>query len=132
MEDCIFCKIGAKEIPAKIIYEDEDVFASLDIHPRSPGHTMVIPRIHAPNLFELSDNKIEPVFKAVKKVMKILKNRLDPDGFTVGINQGVAGGQEVNHLHIHIMPRWKSDKGGSVQSVVNNPSDVNEMFEKLR
>lgn len=131
MQDCIFCKIGSKEIPAKIIYEDEDVFATLDIHPRSPGHTMVIPKVHVPNLAELPDDKIEPLFKAVKKVVKLLKNHLNPEGFTIGINQGVASGQEVDHLHIHVMPRWTKDKGSSIQSVVNNPSDVNEIFEKL-
>lgn len=132
MEDCIFCKIGAKEIPAKIIYEDEDNFAVLDIHPRAPGHTIVIPRTHVPNLLELPEEKITPLFNAVKKVMKLLKNKLNPDGFTIGINQGKASGQEVDHLHVHIMPRWANDKGGSVQSAVNNPSDVNEVFEKLR
>lgn len=132
MDDCIFCKIGRKEIDAKIIYEDEDVFAILDVHPRSPGHTMVMPKVHASNLMELPEEKIEPLFKAIKKVMKLLKNRLNPDGFTVGMNQGRASGQEVDHLHVHIMPRWVSDKGGSVQSAVNNPSDVNEIWEKLR
>lgn len=132
MDDCIFCKIGAKEIPAKIIYEDEDVFATLDIHPRAPGHTIVIPKTHVPNLMELPEEKFGALFSAVKKVMKILKNHLNPDGFTVGINQGRASGQEVDHLHVHILPRWMSDKGGSIQSVVNNPSDVNEIFEKLQ
>lgn len=130
--DCIFCKIGAKEIPSKMIYEDEGSFAVLDIHPHAPGHTMVIPKIHAPNVMELPEDKIAPLFLAVKKVMKLLKNKLNPDGFTVGVNQGRASGQEVDHLHIHIMPRWANDRGGSVQSAVNNPSDVEEIWEKLR
>lgn len=123
--------MGAKEIPSKMIYEDENSFGVLDIHPRSPGHAMVIPKAHAPNLVDLPDDKIEPLFKAVKKVIKLLKNHLNPEGFTIGINHGEASGQEVDHLHIHVMPRWKNDKGGSIQSVVHNPSDVNEIWEKL-
>jgi len=132
MSDCIFCKIGTKEVPAKVVYEDEHTFAVLDIHPRAPGHSMVIPKVHAPNILELPEEEITPLFAAVKKVMKLLKNSLNPDGFTIGINQGKASGQEVDHLHVHVMPRWVSDKGGSIQSAVNNPSDVEEIWEKLR
>ena len=119
--DCLFCKIGKKEIPAEIVYEDEDVFAILDIYPVAPGHTMVIPKIHAQNLLDLDDSKVAPVFLGVKKVLGILKKTIKPDGFTVGINHGTVSGQVVDHLHIHLIPRFLNDHGKSVHSVVLNP-----------
>ncbi len=117
---CLFCKIVAKEIPAYVVYEDKKTVAFLDIMPRSPGHTMVIPKYHSPNFLELPAEEVTPLFLAVKKVADILMAKLKPDGLTVGINQGRASGQEVDHLHVHLMPRWKGDNGHAVQLVVNN------------
>lgn len=118
--DCLFCKIAAKRIPAAIIYEDDRTLAFLDIRPRSPGHAVVIPKFHAPTMVELPDGEIAPLFGAVKKVAQLLMRSLKPDGITIGINQGRASGQEVDHLHVHLMPRWHNDGGGSIQSAVNN------------
>ncbi len=120
MEDCLFCKIVARSIPSAIILENEHIVAFLDIMPRSPGHTMVIPKVHAPNILELPDAEVGPLFLAVKRVAKLLSKKLRPDGITVGMNQGRASGQEVDHLHVHLMPRWRGDGGSSVQSVVRN------------
>lgn len=132
--DCIFCKIAAKEIKGEIIYEDEHAFAILDIMPRTKGHTMVIPKTHAPTLLELADDEIGPVFQAVKKVTARLYQVLAPDGFTVGINHGDVSGQTVKHLHIHVMPRWNGDKGTSIHSVVNNPpqEELSVLSAKLK
>jgi len=121
MNDCLFCKIVNKEINAEIVYEDQETLAILDVHPRAPGHTMVLSKVHAENILDLPEEKIGPVFLAVKKVTGLLKEKHRPDGFTIGINQGRASGQAVDHLHIHIIPRWHDDKGGSIHSVVNNP-----------
>ncbi len=134
--DCLFCKIAAKEIPSSIIYEDDHTLAFLEIHPRSPGHTLVIPKVHAPTLVDLPDAEVGPLFAAVKKVAGLLKKAplgsapvgaaangagAAPDGITIGMNQGRASGQEVDHLHVHLMPRWHGDGGDAIQSVVNNP-----------
>ena len=118
--DCLFCKIAAGAIPAKLVYEDDRVMAFLDILPRAPGHTMVIPKWHAPTLVALPDGEIAPLFSAVKKVAATLMEALGPDGITMGINQGRASGQEVDHLHVHLMPRWHGDGGSSIQSVVHS------------
>ena len=118
---CFFCKIINKEVPAEIIYEDENVIAILDIHPRAPGHTMILPKIHAENILDLPEEKIEGVFRGVKKVTELLNKSLRPDGFTIGINHGKVSGQTIEHLHIHILPRWYNDNGGSVHNVVDNP-----------
>jgi histidine triad (HIT) family protein len=132
--DCLFCKIIAKQIPAAVIYEDDRAMAFLDIKPRSPGHTMVIPKHHAPNFLELPEAEVGPLFVAVKRVADILSLKLKCDGITVGINQGRASGQEVDHLHVHLMPRWQGDGGSPIQAVINNPSkeSVEEMKKKLQ
>lgn len=119
--DCLFCKIAKKDIPAAVIYEDEKTMAVLDVRPRAPGHTMVIPKNHAENILDLEEKNVGPMFLTVKKLTAILNEVVRPDGFTIGINQGRASGQAINHLHIHIIPRFNNDKGGSIHSVVNNP-----------
>jgi len=124
MAGCLFCKIINKEIPAEIICEDADAIAILDIHPRAPGHAVLLPKEHAENILELPPEKIGPVFQAVKKVTALLNDSaLQPTGFTIGINQGKISGQTVDHLHIHIIPRFIGDGGGSIHSVVNNPPE---------
>ncbi len=121
MESCLFCKIINKEIPSANIYEDNDAIAILDVNPRSVGHAMVLPKIHVETILELPDNEIGKIFNSVKKVTELLKKTLIPDGFTIGINHGRMAGQVIEHLHIHVIPRYKQDGGGSIHSVVNNP-----------
>jgi len=120
MADCLFCKIANKEIPAKIVYEDENATGVLDVNPRSLGHSMILPKRHAGNILELPDGEIKGVFQAVKNLTALLKKKLNPDGFTIGINHGSVSGQTVEHLHIHVIPRWEKDGGGSIHSVVDN------------
>ncbi len=131
--NCLFCKIINKEIPAEIIYEDEDSLGILDIHPRAPGHTMVLPKNHAATIFDLELSEIGRVFGGVKKTAELLKNAFQPDGFTIGINQGLAAGQTIEHLHIHVIPRYKDDGGGSIHSIVNNPpkESLSEIRDKI-
>lgn len=128
--DCLFCKIVSREIPSDLIYEDKKSIAILDIHPRSPGHAMVLPRVHAEDILDLPDEEIDGLFKAVKRVTDLLYKSLKPDGFTMGINHGKVSGQTIDHLHVHIMPRWHGDGGGSVHSVVNNPPK--ESLEEIK
>ncbi|OGM90646.1 hypothetical protein A3A20_00880 [Candidatus Wolfebacteria bacterium RIFCSPLOWO2_01_FULL_45_19] len=134
MMDCLFCKISRREISAEIIYEDNDTMAFLDINPRAPGHTVVIPKQHAENILELTAGAVEPLFLTVKKVTAMLKKAFEPDGFTIGINHGKASGQAVDHLHVHIFSRWRDDGGGSVHSVVDNPpkESLEEIALKLK
>ena len=132
-EKCLFCKIAAKEISSEVVYEDEHTLAFLDISPRAPGHTVVISKYHAPSILSLPNEEINQLFSTVKKVDILLSEKLNPDGVTIGINQGKASGQEVDHLHIHLMPRWYHDKGGSVQSIVHNPpkESVGDLLKKI-
>ncbi len=119
--NCLFCKIVSGEIPCYKVYEDENVLAFLDINPIAKAHTVVIPKIHAETLLDLPDEKIKPLFLAIKKITQQIKDKLKPDGFNIGMNLGKKAGQEVDHLHIHVIPRWQDDKGRSIQSIVNKP-----------
>ena len=118
--DCLFCKIASKEIPSAVIYEDDHVLAFLDVHPLAPGHTLVVPKRHADNLIDLLPEEVEPLFQAVKNVTALLEKTLSPRGFTIGINHGRFSGQMVDHLHVHVIPRFEGDGGGSLHSVVQN------------
>ncbi len=134
MQDCLFCSIVEKRIPAEIVYEGSSAVAFLDIHPHAPGHTMVIPKTHAETLLDLDAASVQHLFSAVREVASLLKRALHPDGFTIGINHGKHAGQAVDHLHVHIMPRFVGDGGGSVHSVVENPpsESIGAMARKIR
>ena len=104
MEDCIFCKIIKEEIPSTKIYEDDNVLAFKDINPAAPIHILVVPKQHIENVLEINEgNKkiLEDVFLAINKIAK--KLGIDKDGFRVITNCGRDSGQEVMHLHFHIL-----------------------------
>jgi histidine triad (HIT) family protein len=134
MKDCLFCKIINGDIPSKKVYEDDNVFAFLDINPKAPGHTMVIPKKHVSNILELQNDLVPGFFISAKKVIKMIYDSLNPDGFTLGFNQGEIAGQEVSHLHFHIIPRFENDGGSCIQGVVDNkPNEsLDDIAEKIR
>ena len=114
------------------MYEDGAAMAILDIHPRAPGHTFVISKKHYQNLLVVPDRELGEIFTAVKRTAEILKEKLKADALSIGINNERVSGQEIDHLHIHIIPRFEGDGGGSAQSVVNNPpADKEEIKKKL-
>jgi histidine triad (HIT) family protein len=129
--DCIFCKISQGDIPSEKVYENDKVLAFLDIKPHARGHTVVIPKEHGETVFDLAEDDYIAVMEAVVVVMKKLK-KLEPDGFNVGWNHNTAGGQVVPHLHVHVMPRYHGDGGGSMHSIVNKPGDVEEVVKLLQ
>ncbi|AHI53153.1 HIT family protein [Spiroplasma culicicola] len=113
MENCIFCKIINKEIPSKVIYENEFTIAFLDVFPNSDGHCLVIPKKHFEN-FELTDDQYAfEVLKTKKEVIKILRNKLpvEPTGFNYISNQGEQAFQTVFHYHEHIIPKYVKEEG---------------------
>lgn len=134
MDECLFCRIARKELSAAIVYEDDASVAFLDIHPRAPGHAMIVPRVHAATLTDLSDGALGGVFLSVKEVTAAIARALAPDGFTIGINHGQVSGQTIAHLHIHVIPRWYGDGGESLHSVVNNPpkESIEAIAERIR
>ncbi len=104
MENCIFCKIIKKEIPSTIVYEDEAILAFRDINPVAPIHILVIPKKHIDSLVELKSEDellIGKIYTTINKIAK--QEKIDKDGFRVIANCGENGGQEVKHLHFHIL-----------------------------
>lgn len=107
--ECIFCKIANGEIPSATLYEDEDFRAILDLNPAALGHTLIIPKKHAANLFELPDETAAKAFVLAKKIGKKLADGLHSDGLNVVQNNGEAAGQTVFHFHMHLIPRYSDD-----------------------
>lgn len=107
--NCIFCKIANGEIPAATVYEDEDFRAILDLGPASKGHTLILPKKHAANLFELPEETAKKVLPLAKKLGARLEEGLHAEGLNVVQNNGEAAGQTVMHFHVHLIPRYKND-----------------------
>ncbi|TFG08737.1 MAG: HIT family protein [Promethearchaeota archaeon] len=109
-DDCIFCKIVRNEIPSKVVYEDDRNLAFLDIYPILKGHTIVIPKNHYKNLEDIPESSFLETYKVVKKIAKLLHDKLEIEGYNVLQNNFRAAGQVIPHFHIHIIPREKNDK----------------------
>jgi Diadenosine tetraphosphate (Ap4A) hydrolase and other HIT family hydrolases len=109
MDNCIFCKIANGVIPSATVYEDDSFRAILDIAPAHKGHVILLPKSHAANLFELDDEIAAKALPIVKKIACAVKAATGCDGINVLQNNGVAAGQSVFHLHIHIVPRFEGD-----------------------
>ncbi|MBY9017384.1 MAG: HIT family protein [Candidatus Lokiarchaeota archaeon] len=108
-DDCIFCKIIEKEIPSKILYENNDTVAFLDVLPISQGHTIVIPKKHYTNLENIPIDDLYEVMATVKIVSNLIYKNLNIDGYNILQNNYRAAGQVINHFHIHIIPRSRAD-----------------------
>lgn len=104
MQNCIFCKIAAKEIPAQIVYEDEEIIAFRDIHAQAPVHVLVIPKKHIANLMEVTEED-SLLMARIHSVIQYLAKELgvDEEGFRLVVNTKDNGGQTVHHLHFHIL-----------------------------
>jgi len=107
--NCLFCKIINKEIPAKVIYEDENYLSFLDINPNTKGHALVIPKKHVATFVELSGAEAADLAQVVHKIAPQLIDALGANGFNLGLNNGPAAGQIVEHVHWHIIPRYTGD-----------------------
>ena len=119
MESCIFCKIANKEIPSKVIYEDEKCLVFLDISPATKGHVLIIPKNHYADLFEIEESELFYLMGIAQKISQRLKDRLGFEGLNVVQNNGSIAGQTVFHYHIHLIPRYKDDQ----QKINWNPTN---------
>jgi histidine triad (HIT) family protein len=110
-DKCIFCKINSNEIPAYIIYENDNLKVILDAFPSTKGHVLIIPKKHVENIFELDEEIGAEIFKIAIQISKIMKNELgnDCEGLNIIQNNGELAGQTVNHFHMHLIPRKKND-----------------------
>ena len=107
--DCIFCKIVAGELPARIVDEDERTIAFLDIAPATRGHALVIPRTHSRDVFEADPEDVRAVAAAAQRLAVRIRERLGADGVNLLNSSGQAAWQTVFHLHMHVIPRYRDD-----------------------
>ncbi|MCK1976011.1 HIT family protein [Jeotgalicoccus huakuii] len=125
MTKTIFEKIIDREIPANIIYEDDDVIAFMDAFPVAKGHTLVVPKKVIENIYDLDDETGAKVIKVVTKVANAVKEAFNPDGLNVAQNNGAYASQSVFHLHFHIIPRYKETHDGFGYKWVDLPEEEN-------
>jgi histidine triad (HIT) family protein len=102
MNNCLFCKIIAREIPASIIYEDDNVIAFNDIHPKAEIHFLVIPKLHIASMLDLKNEHSELIANLILIAKQIALGQGLENGYKTHINTGKNGGQEIDHLHLHI------------------------------
>ncbi len=134
MTDCIFCKIVAGELPAFKVYEDENVIAFLDIFPANFGHTLVIPKEHFSGLRELHEEKAKFLFPVGQKVAKALyEEPFNAQGVNFLLSDGKVAGQEIFHIHLHVIPRY-ADDDISFRAPRKKPSreELRNLAEKLQ
>ena len=110
MEDTIFMKIIRREVPADIVYEDDDTLAFLDVKPAVPGHTLVIPKKPIRNIFDADDATLAAVMSTVRKIAPAVRDAVGAHGVHINSNHEAAAGQIVFHLHFHIIPRHSRDE----------------------
>jgi len=135
MEDCIFCKIIKGEIPSFKVYEDENVFAFADINPMAEGHTLIIPKKHAANLWEIDGESLAAVHLASKKIIDAITRALNPSGVAAMQLNGESVGQSVFHYHLHLIPRLEGNPRLPVSGWELKPGNMDQIkgtAEKIR
>lgn len=133
MDNCIFCRIVAGDIPSTKVYEDDICIATLDINPAAPGHTLIIPKSHHRDVTDNMDEALlGHLFHTAAIIGERQKERLSADGFNVIQNNGPAAGQSVMHFHMHVIPRYENDGVFGLWTPTEPSMDeIREMGEKL-
>jgi histidine triad (HIT) family protein len=132
MDNCIFCKIVQGEAPSWKIYENKEVYAFLDINPISKYHTLIIPKKHYVNIFDVPEHDLKEVIAVVRKLAKWYEEKLGIKNLQIISNNGKEGQQDVFHLHYHLVPRKKGD-GQNIRWTVHPEwrADYEAMIEEL-
>ena len=123
-QECIFCKIALKKIKTNIIIENDKAMAFLDAYPLSKGHTLVIPKGHYSKIQELDENSSQSLFNILWKITNPIEKVMGVNSSTIAIHNGKEAGQEIPHVHIHVIPRETGDGAGPVHSMFKNKPNV--------
>ena len=107
--ECVFCDIVEGREPSEVVFEDGETLAFMDINPANPGHTLVIPKRHVRDIYELDDETAAAVMRTTVRVSRAIKRALQPDGMNLVQSNERAASQDIFHFHIHIIPRWYGD-----------------------
>jgi len=130
---CIFCKIAAGTIPSIRLYEDAETLAFMDINPANDGHCLVMPKAHAPTVFEIAAADFAAAARTAAKVARAVDRALTPDGINLLQANGPGAAQSVQHLHIHVLPRRQGD--GLLLNWTPRPGDrarIAEIAERIK
>jgi histidine triad (HIT) family protein len=130
-ENCIFCKIIHREGPASIIYEDEQVMAFLSNRPVNVGHTLVVPKKHYENIYQIPEDEAAYLFKIVKRIVQTVKVATGIEGIRIVQNNGEAAGQVVFHLHVHIIPMHPGNQFFH-ENGFRDPKQLSDDAEKIK
>lgn len=133
MGECIFCLIAQGKIPSSKIYETDSLYAFLDLNPVHKGHTLIIPKKHAENIFDLDPSLGGELVSFMKKVGRAVMETTGATGLNIYQNNGRSAGQEVDHLHWHLIPRFDGD-GLKLwpQGKYDSMEEMNGLAEKIR
>jgi histidine triad (HIT) family protein len=130
--ECIFCQIIKGQLPSYKIYEDDNVVAFLSIRPVSPGHILVVPKKHFANLLTADQETISQSLAVLQKLAPKILVALAADGFNLGVNNGAAAGQEIEHLHFHLIPRVNHDGLIMWPSQEGEQAELAALAEKIK
>lgn len=130
-EDCIFCKIINGELPSAKVYEDEHVYAFLDLSQVTKGHTLVIPKEHVKNIYETPSDVAKQLFARVPKIANAIRDAYQPKGLNILNNNEKAAEQSVFHLHLHLIPRYGDGDGYSPNWTVHNDDYTSEDLQEI-
>lgn len=132
MDNCIFCKIANKEIPGKIIYEDDICVAFLDLSQTTNGHTLVIPKKHFKNFLEVDDDTLAHMIKVTKDIANKIVTKLNANGVNILTNANEVAGQTVMHFHLHIIPRYDNNDQIEINfSDRSNEVNLDSLFNQI-
>jgi histidine triad (HIT) family protein len=134
--NCIFCKIAGGKIPARVVMQNERAVALLDAFPLSAGHTLVIPKSHYAKIQDMSEQDAMAVFEITWKVAGAVESGAQVDASTIAIHNGSEAGQEIPHVHVHIVPRKRGDGAGPVHSMFKSrpkpsPQEMDSLRDKI-
>jgi len=132
MNSCYFCDVQKNSDPNKV-FENKFFFSRTSDYPVSKGHCEVIVKDHIPSFFDLSANQALSLFEAVNETCKIINKKFSPDGFNLGINEGVAAGRSIQHFHFHVIPRYVGDVAdptGGIRNVISGAGNYISQAQK--
>ena len=130
--NCLFCKIVAGEIPCDKVYGDADTFAFLDIKPVNPGHTLVVPKEHHMNVFDMPEDLWQKVMGTAKKIAHAIQKGIPTDDLNITTNNGAHSGQVVFHSHVHVIPRHEGDGFGLWKGTPYEEGQAKTVADKIK
>ncbi|MFB6113556.1 MAG: HIT family protein [Halodesulfurarchaeum sp.] len=126
MKECIFCRIVEGDAPARVVYENDETMAFLDVNPLSRGHTLVIPKEHYEGFDDLPEDVGSSLMSSLRRLVPEIEAAVEADGANVGFNDGAAAGQEIGHLHGHVIPRFEGDGGRPIHAVAGRKPKLSD------